>query len=198
MRTVDIPLFTVRELSESALARAADDWRNSSDEIPHQDEVIESLEACVGHSPFRMGRWEIGAYSCSSLRILGDDRVLDLKGPRALAWFENHYLSSLRIPWSGKARDSVRRYGYRYRPGMVRPCPFTGVCFDDDFLKHLGKCLREGDTVREAFESLADVARKLIEAELEYIKSPEGFVEMAEANAWEFTEDGKYWNGGSR
>jgi hypothetical protein len=195
VRTIEIPLMTARELSTAALERAIDGWQSSSDEIPHQDEVIDSLKACIEHSPFRMGRWEVGPHSPSWMKVEGDENVLDLKGPRALAWFENHYLGTLRIPWQGKRRESVRRYGWAYRPGMLEPCPFTGVCYDDDFLEHLIKCLKEGDTVREAFESLAVVAQRLIEAEFDYLTSRDGFLDMAEANGWEFTEEGKWWRG---
>lgn len=198
MRTVETRVYSARELSPDALERAAEHYVTHLDCIPWQDETMDSLKACVSHAGFRIRDYSIGAHSHCSLELAGDDSILDLRGPRALAWFENHYLSLLRIPWAGPGRDTVRRYGYWYRPGMVRPCPFTGYCFDDDCIEHVGKRLKDGDTVREAFESLAPVVGKQWEGELDYLRSPEGFLDMAEANEWEFSEDGKRWRGGSK
>lgn len=49
------------------------------------------------------------------------------------------------------------------------------------------------DTLKERFESLADVIRKICEAELEYQDSDEGRKEQAEAYFYDalFTEEGK-------
>lgn len=197
MRTVETRIYSVRELSPESLERAAEDYVSRLDCIPWQDETMDSLKACVSHAGFRIRDYSIGAYSRCYLKLDGDDSILDLRGPRALAWFENHYLSSLRIPWAGPGRDKVRRYGYWYRPGMVPPCPFTGYCFDDDCIEHVAKCLKGGDSVREAFESLGQLAGDQWESEMDHLRSPEGFADMAEANGLEFSEDGKRWRGGA-
>jgi hypothetical protein len=75
---------------------------------------------------------------------------------------------------------------------MIKPCPFTGYCADDDFLDELRKDIKEGSTVKEAFEALADKARRMLENELDAQQSEEYFKEHADANDYEFTEDGKH------
>lgn len=197
MKTQTITTYSAGELKTQfpyAFARALDHWQNNvCQDIAWQDETIDSLKACVSAAGIKLRDWSLGAYNRGNFISIGfpQDEAEDLKGPRAMAWLENNLLSSLRIPWTGKGRTDVRKYGVYYRPGLIRPCPFTGYCADDEYLDSLRKAVNSGDTLKEAFESLADVCMRLLEADAEQQASEEYFLEHAEANDLQFTEDGE-------
>jgi hypothetical protein len=108
-----------------------------------------------------------------------------------MAWLENNLLADLRIPFTGSKRWSLSKHGSFYRAGMIHPCPFTGFYFDDDLLESIQTSIRKGDTLKEAFENLADVTRKAIEDETEGQSTEETFLETSEANEWHYTIEGR-------
>lgn len=140
-----------------------------------------------------------------------------LCGKRAIAWLENNLFGALRVrpnmrvdDWSKFARDpktgildtrKLDKTARYYRPangklhrregrmGEIPPCPLTGVCFDEDYLEHLRKAVCSGDTLKDAFQGLADVYARLMEAEIEYQMTEEYFIESAGDD--QFTEDGE-------
>jgi hypothetical protein len=191
VRTIEVKLYKFEELGEKAKARALEDWKGKQTEIFWADETIDSLKALIKSAELKLKDWGIGAYSHSYVRLESFEGE-DLTGKRALAWLENNLLAGLRIPYRGAKRWELARYGSYYRAGMIKPCPFTGYCADDDFLDELRKDIKEGSTVKEAFEALADKARRMLENELDAQQSEEYFKEHADANDYEFTEDGKH------
>jgi hypothetical protein len=70
-------------------------------------------------------------------------------------------------------------------------CPFTGVCYDDDCLDALKKSIRDGDTLREAFNSLGYEVARICAAESDHEAREDAFTERAAANGWEFYENGE-------
>lgn len=187
-----ITVYQYAELPTEKAKNRARDWFLECDEIS-TEEVLESLKALFKNcSGVKLTDWSIGTYSPSYLKVtFAQDGAEDLKGARAFAWLENNLLAGVRIPWTGQKRRELAQYGVWYRPGLVKPCPFTGVCFDDDFLDALRASLKAGDTLKDAFEDLARHAQKLLEAEYEYHQSEEYVSEMMEANEYEFDEDGR-------
>ena len=149
------------------------------------------------------------------------DGAADLEGARALAWIENNILAPLRAPygipkmpkdgklpegytraWTGPCHEfpngclhgeeNPSRPITRYtKPGAVPSCPFTGVCYDEDFLEDLIKSIKEGRTLKEAFQDLADLFASMLEDEYEYQGKAESFLETADANGYEFTKEGE-------
>lgn len=135
---------------------------------PGADEVFDSIKAIVKAADCTLTDWSIGAYNRHNyITVSGDDDRLDLEGPRALAWLENVVLGPLRVPWQGKRRREVAKYGWPYRPGLVPPCPLTWVYCDESLLDALKGSLRSGMTVRDSLQSLADTAGRLLEDEWE-------------------------------
>ena len=186
MRTITpdpFPLFTAEELRRdhpAAFERAlAWHCQRESEDPAWIDEHRESL--------------------ASALRAIDDALPEDdIEGPRRMmAWLENHVLGPLRIPWRGKRRWELARYGAFYRPGMVKPCPWTGYYTDDALLAEIVQGARNGERpadIRRRVEAKAD---QLWVDEIEHATHPDTFVETADANGWEFTQAGEFYGGAS-
>lgn len=193
MKTLSVYQFN--ELSDDAKQRAIEDYRDRNYEIQGSHEMFDSLEALFEKcSDVSLGRYELGL-SQSWLRVSFEQNIDDFSGKRAMAWLENNLLSKLRIPWTSyriqNRRRELAKYGKSYRAGMIKPCPFTGICYDDDFLYALQKSIREGDTLKEAFEGLACEYQRTLNAEYEYENSDEYIREALGNELHEFFEDGR-------
>lgn len=95
----------------------------------------------------------------------------------------------------------IRLYKYlinNYADILAKDCPFTGVCYDEDFLDPLRQFLKK-PTVNQGYtyqDLIDDCAASLLSAlhnEGEYIYSDEGIKDMCLANEYEFTEDGSIY-----
>jgi len=195
MKTQTVVTYSAPELKEKlprAFERALEDYRNSSQESDWTHETIDSLKSLIQAAGLRMKDWSLGAYNRNNfLKTDISDDAGELFGKRAFAWIENNLLSSLRVPWTGKERAEVRQYGSAYYAGKIKPCPFTGYCADDEYLEELQNSIASGRTLKESFEDLADTCQSILERESEYQSSEGYFMEHAEANEMQFTEDGE-------
>jgi hypothetical protein len=198
MKTIE--LYTPQELKEAnpkGFEKAHQNYNYEDTEIPWQSEIVDSLKAIIKESGLALRDWSISG-DCPSqswLKVDMESDVANISGQRALAWLENNLLSDLRIPfipmftrfqlpdgsWTEHQptrRGELAQYGEYYRPGMIKPCPFTGVCFDEDFIEALVKAVKDGDTLEDAYRGLAQVAGKLFEQEIEQAQSEETFLEQ--------------------
>jgi hypothetical protein len=172
----------LRELHPAGFERALERYRaNIVWGNGWGDELRDSLNALLEAAGAKMNHR--GGVDCP-------DEYEHIEGLRALAWMENRILSPLRIPWQGPRRWMVARYGAYYRPGMVPPCPFTGVCCDDDLLDDLRDSIRSGMSVADALRALQDTAERIGEREAEAAAEPDYFIEHADANELEYRSDG--------
>lgn len=108
---------------------------------------------------------------------------------RCMAWVENNILAPLRQPWlplSHPKRRATSSYGGDYRPGHVKPCPFTGYHLDDGLLEYVTSGARDGVSPRDLLRGLEAEADRHWEADLEDQASERAFIDAAEANGWEF------------
>lgn len=214
-------LAELKEQFPDGYARALRNWQNEPREIAWQGEIIDSLKAVLKAANVTLRDWSLGAYNRGNFISISfpQDDTADLHGKRAIAWLENNLFASLRVrgnmridDWrkyrdpetgylSRNARlDNTARF-YRTldgklhkrdgRVGEVPSCPLTGYCADEDYFDALRASVRRGDTLKEVFEGLADTCAKLLEQEAEYQSSEEYFTEHAEANDFQFTEDGE-------
>lgn len=202
-----IRVYTAQELKRknpSGFERALERFRSYNDDILWSGEIMDSLKAVFKHTSgiSNLHDWSIDAYGYSYVKFeFNQDEAGELSGNRALAWLENNLLGDLRIPnrpmffrlgagepYQPTDRGELAKYGQHYRAGMIKPCPFTGVCFDEDFIESLLNSIKAGDTLQEAFSGLADVAAKLFRSEIEYQNSEEYFLENSDD--LEFTIDG--------
>lgn len=191
MKTVK--LYTPAELKKKnpeGFESALQHFRDGNNDIPWTDEIMDSLKALFkATNGVYLRDWSIDAYGYSYVRVeFNQDEAGDLTGNRALAWLENNLLGDLRVNRSFLSR--VKQYSGKWydftKYGEIPSCPLTGVCFDEDYIESLLKSIKAGDTLKEAFENLADVASKLFQAEIEGQDSEENFLEQ---NLY-FTKDG--------
>lgn len=127
----------------------------------------------------------------AALDAIGHDDLPDIEGPRrVMAWAENHVLSQLRIGYTGKERWRVSQFGPGYRPGCIRPCPWTGYCVDDDLLDVIKAEARAGTSPKDIVRAVKARADRLWEDETDSQCTADYFIENAEANGYEYDERG--------
>jgi hypothetical protein len=148
-----IPVYQFEELPEDVQKKAVEDYKNRACDDLHHQEIFDSYEAI---------KKEIPKLS---------EEVKNFTGKRAMAWVENNILAPHRIRYTDVKRKQYRKYGEGYRPGQVKPGPFTGLCYDEDFLAHIVKETKNGQCIGDTIRQLEDVCEHLIEQEQEYISS---------------------------
>jgi hypothetical protein len=195
MRTITKNIYKFSELEPDAKKFALEQWKNDSVNPffeDHKSEIMDSLKGLFKHCyGVSLKDWQIGAYCYSSIKVsFNQDEAAELTGKRAFAWIENNLLSELRIPYKGEKRRDLAKYGSYYRPGMIKPCPFTGLCYDDDLMDDLKDSIRSGMTLKESFLALGDKAQKIMEDELDSMQTEEYLEDISEANGYEYDERG--------
>lgn len=198
MKTIKV--YTARELKEKnprGFNKAFEDFKNQQYDrgLDHADEIITSLKAVFEAAGVRLNDYEIDSNypSYSYARFQFDqEEAEDLSGQRALAWLENNLFARLRErrPFINR----VKKYDHWYdftKHNQIPDCPFTGVCYDDDFLDSLRDSIKEGYDLKAAFNRLAIKAGEIEEAEWEYQLSEEYFLEEADANELQYTISGQ-------
>lgn len=207
----------LKQLFPDAYAKALKRHQNNIEEIPWTDEIMDSLKALfkTTNGKVKLRKWSISAYDRSYLCADIEDESWrhetaipseELRGPRAMAWLENNVLTQLRAKWIPFVKR-VRRANCIATPlpggkhfmgytsphgntqGAIGDCPLTGYCADHDFIEALTRSIRNGDTLKDAFEGLADTARELFENEYDAAISEENFLEMHSEEI--FTEHGR-------
>lgn len=197
MKQVTINTYSASELKEVNLKgfeRALDEYRNDAIEVFWSDEIMSSLKAVFNSTDGVYLKdysiqWDYPNQSWVRLKWNNND-AKELSGSRAMAWLENNLLSYLRIGFNSKDRWNLSKYGKYYRAGMIKPCPFTGICYDEDFLESLQNDIKSGETLESAFENLACKAGKLIKLEYEDQMSESYFIDHSDANQWTYDIDG--------
>lgn len=179
MRTRAIEVYSASELRDRypvAFRRAHErHCRAVADDPAWFGEIADSLKAALKSIQ-------------GAPRIDGPTGADDVR--RCMAWLENRVLEPLRIGWRGRKRWDLSKYGSGYRPDMVKPCPWTGVSFDEAMIDEMRRLARDGVSPHEWERHLRARADQLCESELEDQSSEESFVEMANLNGVEFTVEG--------
>lgn len=209
MKTQIRKIYTFSELRKSAKEHAIEMERQSRQndaEVPWMDEIMDSLKALFKAAGVEMKDWSIGPHDRGTRLVARFNReeVEDLSGPRAMAWLENNLMGGLRVSegfngsvWKkpNQFNDNNRKtlkeaLKYRYRIGQIPSCPLTGVYCDDDLLDALRKDVKDGMTLKDAFQGLADEAAKLMEGELDSYYSDESIIEDLKGRGHSFIASG--------
>ena len=204
MKTITV--YSASELKEhdsDAFEKAHEEYKESCYEtgLNWGGEIIDSLKAVFEHSSINLKDYSIDSNGHSWVKFdiesdnWGEDSsdwAQDMTGARAQAWLENNLFYNLREtrPFSKRVKYySNKAYNFT-NYGQMESCPFTGVCFDEDFLESLQKDIKAGESLYDAYSNLARVASKLFAGEWEAQLSEESFVDHADCNEWQYTEDG--------
>lgn len=189
MRTVTRNVYTAAELQAQfpkAFDRALERYRQAIyDDPPWQSEWQDSLTEAL--KPFKNRE-----LPCLEHAGIG----------RTMAWIENNILGPMRIPFTpyfapglqpevGRSRRRLSKYGSFYRPGMIKPCPWTGFVGDEVMLDEIRKCAREGIPLRDFITRLVDECNRAFGEDTESNCTEEAFIEYADANCREFYENGE-------
>lgn len=178
-------LFSLSELQAKrpdAYAKVLRRWEDAFDdcgEIPWSEETMDSLRAVVKACGARLVDWSIGAYMASHVTVECDDEYEDDDGethPKDSAWLMREVLAP-----NGYAKDG--------KPDFPGHCKWTGYCADDDMIEAASKAMDDGESLSDALNGLADVARQHFEDDLEQARNEESM--HANWGDREYDEDGR-------
>lgn len=198
-KTVEVTYYRIHELKElfpDGYKTALEDERariSNNGYCPWGEEIMDSLKAIIEAMGFIPHEWNIGPYDRAEMTVrFRSSDTCDVSGKRAIAWVENHlepyrakFVPALSARYAMPSYKENRVYN---KPGSLKSCPFTGVCFDEDFIDALRKDVKSGTSIKDAIEGLATVAQRMMEAECEYQSSEEAICEKL-ADDW-FLENG--------
>lgn len=210
MKTVCVNLYSFAELSSTAQAVAIANERKSREEADtfswEVGEAVNTVKAAAKVFGFKLLNYSIGADVQSSfvnLRQL-DVTAAELTGVRLRTWLiNNHYdVFYTKKPY-GKYRDRASgmsaKSNYRYdRYSKIQfiesDCPFTGMCYDCEFLDTFRDFLRKPDhnTLTTLFEIAVQNLCHALEREYEYQMSDENIrYDLELSDEAMFTEEGE-------
>lgn len=206
MRTEEIKIYQFSELSDEAKQKAIEWMRDSNMEFGHWfiDEAFKTIEKGVEAFDFRLSKysidWENANMSSTTITTGLDDAIAEeISGVRLYKYLVNNFSG---IFWERKhwgeytKNENTGKWRYKYYSkiqNIEHSCPFTGVCYDDDFLEPFREFLKKpnGLTLKELVEEGIEKVLRSVESEIEYRNTDEALIEDIEANEYEFTEKGK-------
>ncbi len=202
-----ITVYTAKELKEDfpeGFERAHQEFAEGEAEFcPWQEEIVGSLKKTFEFAGLNLTNWSLGAYGNSWVKFtmptywseLADCEILveEYTGQRAMNWLKDAFgiKSAKLVHYKNHLGKPAKRYDFKEKSGEPWDCPLTGMCFDYNFVESLFMDVHDGQNLEDAFRGLAGKCETMLEAELTYSQSEENFLEMASANNWEYTEDGK-------
>lgn len=185
-------VYRFEELSHSAKQNALYQFQ-CNDTYPSNVENKEVLEAFTNIFPVKVKDWEYGSYRNDhiSFSFTADDDIENLSGVRLATYIYNNYFHDL-----FKGKFYYKKYYFKSRKSKVffdNCCPLTGYYIDMemldpvyDFLKKPTNGITFYDLMEECLNNWVSACTK----DMEGYYSEENLKEAAEANNWEFYEDG--------
>lgn len=177
MRTQTIikTFYTFDELSDRAKSNACDAMRASGDMWDGSDWWA-SAKAFSDKAPITIADSDIERGDVD-INWTDDNAVAELEGLRAWKWLQNN-------GWFDWAKEE--------KPGKCSLTGFCGDCpFADPLVEYSRNPLRVPD-LKQVFYECAQAWVFEARDDLECAYSDESLAELAEANGWEFDEDG-HW-----
>lgn len=192
METVSISIFTFAELSEKAKQKALENYVYN-DEYHWSHECLQSLKKGLDFFDCTLKSYSIDwlGYYDISIKEWDCKKTENLSGNRLRTFILNSYGHALMQPKVYKSKSGLKRKSKVMFEETS--CPFTGVCFDEDFLNVIRKFVAKPDdrTFIELIEDAANAVIKSGQKDAEYQFSEEGYSDFCEANEIMFTEDGR-------
>lgn len=184
MKTIEVELYSYKELSDEAKKRVLEEFReNNSDTVEyHIEECAESIKRIVKACELNLSGYSVGPYNQNkNVRVRDSDygKTESLSGRRALSWLLKVLIKH------GYQRPKT--FSEMKFPGV---CGFTGVIYDDAMCEAVWDSLMQGNNISKAFDAMGDKAESVLEEELEYLNSEECFLEQLDQDEEIYLENG--------
>lgn len=200
-RTKSIQVFKYEELSDSAKQKAIYEYAEHCS-YPWTGENQDTLKEFESIFPIKVKDWSYDTWSGHVyFEFTEDDTIADLSGVRLLTYIHNNYYRYLikgkyYSTYGKKNADGTYRTSGKNRYSKVifnNDCVLTGYGIDYDILDPIYTFLKKPDDTMTFHDLMNDCLQSWATAcarDMEHYYSEESFIETAEANEWEFHEDG--------
>nr|DAM59678.1 MAG TPA: hypothetical protein [Caudoviricetes sp.] len=193
MRTVTtiVKIYSFDELSDEAKEKVIEEARDSVMEA-NVDELVDCMKSAMNKMEIAIDDYSVGVDGSGYISLSADCE--DLEGTRAYAYIANNFFEGAnkkKVVFKGWKKSRISHLNSK---DWIDNCPFSGVVYDFAVKKAWDSwCydLRNGEspTIGDFLRNLE--CAYLREVEREYYGFSEGDArEYAEANGYEFLEDG--------
>lgn len=221
MRKIEIELFSIEELSTQARENAFKEWtKDGGYDSDWSNEHLDTIKAALEVFNITIKDYSVDVSNCSPSWVkyefsneygytgnnayTTEETFANLFGLRLRKFLLNNFYGLLYAPKSyGKyvgfntTTYTIPRTIYKHqRDSKIlftdSDCPFTGACFDMDFLDVFRAFIKAPDnrTFKDLIDQAIQDVFKNMWSEYEYKQSFEYFEQDAIGNGYEFTSDG--------
>lgn len=194
--TITTNIYTFDELSEKAKENCINEQRELVAD-DNSTEMLDCMSSAMKAMNVKVNDYEIGNDGSGYISLSVDEDAEDLEGVRAYAWIVNNC-------FSGVKKGKTFWKGYKSRisnlesKNWMRNFPFTGIFYDEAVADAWDKwcnSLREGrePSVEDFLDELDYAYRNVLAREYDAFDE-DCARELAEANEWEFLEDGTIYD----
>ena len=210
MRTIEVTLYKIDELSEVAKEKAFQDWIGDGDTYHWHKENRESLISFIKLFPITVNDWSYGDRNSGvSFRFDNDyhydiDAVENLSGIRLATWLWNNLKNDIyKGRWYSHSfnrktntlsvKPGDKRKDRRSKLFLETGGVLTGYTIDDSLLTPIYEFLKKPDKSVTFNDLLTDCFHEWVkdcESDVEHSSSMEAFLESAQANEYEYDDYG--------
>ena len=192
MRTIEINIYKMNELSEDIQDKIVNDFR-CDDSLPYGDEILASMKAIAKHLDVKITDYQLSdtqdSYVKHTVSGVGAHPI-----HRTYRYIVNNFSGIL------KRNKVYEKNGKKRVSKIIKEdscCPLTGVYYDEIFLDVIREYLKKPDhrIVEDIIHTTLNCATKIYYDECKNYFSKENVLAMSEANNWEYTEDGEFFTG---
>lgn len=198
MRTIEITVYTIDELSEKAKEKAYHNWLQQND-YPWENENRKTLEEFCRIFPVKVIDWSYGYWdNYIHFQFTGDENIENLSGLRLLKYIYNNYYDCLfKGKFYYKEKYVNGKYEYKCRRSKIikdNSCVLTGYDLDDVILKPIYDFLKKPKEYITFYDLMKECLNTWVKAcseDYQYCTSMEYFIELSRINGWEYRENGE-------
>lgn len=188
-------VYTFDELSDEAKEKFIEERRDFVMEI-RADEFFDCMKRAMDWMNIDIGAYQFNYSGAGYINLHVDDEAEELEGIRAYKWIVNNCFADAskdKMYWLDFPRDKTRTSNIESKEWMDN-CPFSGIIYDfavKDAWDYWCAELKNGlePSVRDFLDELESQYLKELSDEYDGFDEAEAR-EIAEANNYEFLEDG--------
>ena len=199
MKTIEINLYSVKELDEDAKEKAFNEYCGSEQYFWGDDNKA-TLNEFERIFPVIIKDWRYGGgNSYINFCFTNDDDIENLSGVRLLKYLINNYYDYLYEPKTFTKNKMYTTNNKKRKSKIIyqkNDCRLTGYCLDCDILEPIYEFLKKPNKYITFYDLMNDCLQSWLSAcekDYEYTYSEEAFIETSEANEWYYTKDGEFY-----